>query len=102
MPITLRAPLLPPLKEPVGIVVEEDEEEVPVNGVEFEPKLEVVEVERPELRRNAGKARLLVARWMKALTRKTDFRFQRRSRKVRKWKRGPRQCRTWQSEKAQC
>jgi len=48
MPITLMAPLLPPLKEPVGTVVEEDDEEVPVNGVEFEPKLEVVEVERPE------------------------------------------------------
>ena len=53
MPVTLRAPLLPPLplplKEPVGMVVEDDEEDVPVKGVEFEPKLEVVEVERPEL-----------------------------------------------------
>lgn len=49
-PVTLRAPLLLPLplkEPPVGMVVEEDEEDVP--GVEFEPKLEVVEVERPEL-----------------------------------------------------
>ena len=31
-PVTLRAPLLPPLKEPVGTTVE-DEEDVPVEGV---------------------------------------------------------------------
>jgi len=46
MPITLKAPLLPPLKEPVGTIVLEDEveEDVLVDGVEFGVGL----VERPE------------------------------------------------------
>jgi len=48
IPVTPRAPLLPllplPLKEPDGTVVEEVEEDVPVNGVREEPGL----VERPE------------------------------------------------------
>ena len=59
MPVTLRAPLLPPLKEPVGMVVEEVEEDVLVNGVDFWDGEEIVEVERPELRENVGKVRVM-------------------------------------------
>ena len=51
IPVTLRAPLLPPLKEPVGMVMEEVEEDLPVNGV---AKLEVGVMERPELRKSVG------------------------------------------------
>lgn len=57
MPITLKAPLLPPLKEPVGTIVLEDEveEDVPVDGVELGVGL----VERPELREKADKIRVV-------------------------------------------
>ena len=56
MPVTLRAPLLPPLKEPVGRVVEEVEEDVLVNGV---AKLEAGVTERPELRKSVGEIRIV-------------------------------------------
>ena len=53
MPTIPSAPLLP-LKDPVGTVVDEVEEDVPVNGVDFGVRLE-----RPELRANVGKVRVV-------------------------------------------
>lgn len=43
MPTTLIAPLLPPLKEPVGTTVEDDLEDVEVKGIEFRVELKPVE-----------------------------------------------------------
>jgi len=43
MPTTLIAPLLPPLKEPVGTTVEDDLEDVVVKGIEFRVELKPVE-----------------------------------------------------------
>jgi len=43
MPTTLIAPLLPPLKEPVGTIVEDDLEDVVVKGIEFRVELKPVE-----------------------------------------------------------
>ena len=55
IPMTLRAPLLPPLKEPVGMTVEDVEEDVLVNGIWEELKLE-----RPDLQEHVGKVPVMI------------------------------------------